>query len=155
MELARNLKTDNVARLRPAPPVIVPTDCTITDAVKLMRQKKIGWVLVCAGKRLAGIFTQRDLLTRVYAAGRSMSDPVREVMTPDPVTISPRDSVRRAILRMEKGRHGRLPVIDELGRPVGMLTEKRVMHYLTEHFASTVYNQPPDSLPFPQHRGGA
>ena len=86
MELARNLKTDNVARLQPAPPVVVATDCTIADAVKLMRQKQVSWLLVCAGKKLAGIFTQRDLLMRVMVTNRPMNGPIREVMTPDPVT---------------------------------------------------------------------
>jgi CBS domain-containing protein len=155
MELARNLKSDNVARLQPAPPVVVATDCTIGDAVKLMRQKQVSWLLVCAGKKLAGIFTQRDLLMRVIATNRPLKGPIREVMTPDPVTVTPKDSVRRAILRMEKGKHGRLPVVDETGRPVGMLTDKRLVHYLAEHFASTVYNQPPDVPNYPQHRGGA
>jgi CBS domain-containing protein len=155
MELARNLKTDNVARLRPTAPVVVATDCTIADAIKLMRHKRVTWLLVCAGKRLAGIFTQRDLLMRVLVVNRPLNGPIREVMTPDPVTVTPKDSVRRAILRMEKGRHGRLPVIDDMGRPVGMLTDKRLVHYLAEHFAATVYNQPPDTLNYPQHRGGA
>ncbi len=155
MELARNLKSDNVARLRPSPAQIVQTDCTIGDAIKLMREKKVGCLVICAGKQLSGIFTERDVLKRVFLPGRSLLDPIREVMTPDPVTVMPRDPIRRALQRMENGGYRHVPVIDEVSRPVGMLSVKRLIHYLAEHFAATVYNQPPDQVSYPLHRGGA
>jgi CBS domain-containing protein len=154
MELARNLRTDTVACLRAAIPQIVQTDCTIADGIKLMRQKQVGCLLVCAGKALAGIVTERDLLTRVFAVGRPLADPIREVMTPDPVTVTPGDPIRRALARMEKTAHSRLPIVDETGRPVGLVSVKVLVRYLAEHFAATIYNLPPDAN-YPQHRGGA
>ncbi|MFL5327739.1 MAG: cyclic nucleotide-binding/CBS domain-containing protein [Gemmataceae bacterium] len=154
MELARNLKTETVARLRTAAPLIVQTECTIADAIKLMRQKQVGCLLVCAGKGLAGIVTERDLLTRVFAVCRPLADPIREVMTPDPVTVASGDPIRKALAKMEKTAHSRLPIIDESGRPVGLMSVKVLVRYLAEHFAATIYNLPPDAK-YPQHRGGA
>ena len=155
MDLAKNLKLDNVARLRPTAALMVQPTCPVADAVKLMRQKQVGCLLVCAGRQLAGIFTERDLLVRVFAAGRPLSVTMGEVMTPDPIVVATTDTVRRALLRMEKGGHRHLPVLDEAGRPFGILSVKRLVHYLAEHFAATVYNQPPDSISYPLHSGGA
>jgi CBS-domain-containing membrane protein len=44
---------------------------------------------------------------------------------------------------MKSGGHRHLPVVDETGRPVGMVSAKGVVHYLVEHYPAAVYNQPP------------
>jgi CBS domain-containing protein len=64
-------------------------------------------------------------------------------MTPDPLTILPRDPIRIAVRRMEEGGHRHLPVVDDSTRPLGMLSVKRVIRYLVEHYPAAVYNQPP------------
>jgi CBS domain-containing protein len=56
---------------------------------------------------------------------------------------------------MVSGGYRHLPVVDEEGRPVGVLSVKQIMHYLVEHFPSTVYNLPPDPRVVPQEREGA
>ncbi|MBY0458132.1 MAG: CBS domain-containing protein, partial [Gemmataceae bacterium] len=103
MELSRNLKVDSVARLDPSPPNAVDAGARAADAVARMRGWNVGCLLVTRGGRVVGIFTERDLLVRVLAPGRSLDTPMGELMTPDPVTVSPRDSVRTAIKRMQKG----------------------------------------------------
>jgi CBS domain-containing protein len=155
MDLTRNLRHNTVSRLKPTPPHAVEPDATIGDAVRLMRSKQVGCLLVCDNKKLVGILTERDVMTRVLAVGRPLSDTVRSVMTVYPRTVGSRDPIRRAIARMEKGGYRHLPVVDDAGKPVGILSVKRVVHYLAEHFASAVYNQSPAPRDFPAHRGGA
>lgn len=155
MDLARNLRTEKVSQLKLAPPFMVQLTCTIADAVKMMRQKKTGCLLICKGKTLVGVFNERDLLGRVCAAGRALTDPVEEVMTPEPEVVTARDTIGKVLARMEKSGLRHLPVVDDAGRPSGILSVKRLVHYLVEHFPSTVYNLPPDAGSFPQHRGGA
>lgn len=143
MELARNLRKDPVTRLEPSPPRAVDRTATVADAVALMRQENVGCVLVCDGERLVGLFTERDLMRRVLAVGKPLTLSVGEVMTPDPVTVLPADPIRVAVRKMKAGGHRHLPVIDENSRPVGVLSVKRVVHYLVEHYPAAVYNQPP------------
>jgi len=143
MELARNLRRDPVTRLDPSPPRAVGRGAAVADAVDLMRRDNVGCVLVCDGDRLVGLFTERDLMTRVLAVGKPLSHPVAEVMTPDPETVSPKDPVRLAVRKMKAGGHRHLPVVDEAGRPVGMVSVKGVVRYLVEHYPAAVYNQPP------------
>jgi CBS domain-containing protein len=155
MDLARNLKIDSVSRLHPTPPLQVGPTCTIAEAVGLMRQEEVGCVLVCEGERVVGIFTDRDLMCRVLAAGKPLTLPVAECMTPSPVTVHPKEPISAAARRMEEGGYRHLPVVDEAGRPLGVLSVKRIVHYLVEHFPATVYNLPPDPDVIPHEREGA
>jgi signal-transduction protein with cAMP-binding, CBS, and nucleotidyltransferase domain len=155
MDLARNLKIDSVSRLHPTPPRWVAPGQTVADAAALMRRENVGCLLVGEGKKLVGIFTERDLMRRVLAAGKPLSTPVGECMTPDPVVVHPKTPVSAAVRCMEEGGYRHLPVVDEAGRPVGVLSVKRIVHYLVEHFPATIHNQPPDPSVYPQQAEGA
>lgn len=67
MELARNLKVESVIRLKPTEDYRLAPEATITQAIFLMREKKIGCVLICRDDHLLGLFTERDLIRRVLA----------------------------------------------------------------------------------------
>jgi CBS domain-containing protein len=155
MDLARNLKIDSVSRLDLAPPLRVAPRQTVAEAVEQMRRERVGCVLVCEGERLVGIFTERDLIRRVVAEGKPLGVPVAECMTPDPVTVNAKTPIGEALRRMEAGGYRHLPVVNELGRPVSVLSVKHIVHYLVEHFAATIYNQPPDPSVVPHEAEGA
>jgi CBS domain-containing protein len=155
MELARNLKVDSVSRLHPTAPLRVAPEQTVAEAVRVMRERRVGCLLVCTGDRLLGVFTERDLMRRVLATGLPLTTPVSECMTPDPITVGPKEPIGAAVRRMEEGGYRHLPVVDEAGRPLGVLSVKRIVHYLAEHFPATVYNQPPDPAAFPANPEGA
>src|SRR5207244_6194632 len=143
MELTRNLKIDSVSRLEPAAPLVVERTASVTDAVAVMREHGAGCLLVCEGPRLVGVFTERDLLRRVIARNLGWDVPVDTVMTPDPVTVEPKDPIRVAVRHMEKGGYRNLPVVDDLGRPVGILSVMRIVAYLVEHVPVAVENLTP------------
>ncbi len=76
---------------------------TVGDAARQMATRHIGAVLVCDRDAVRGIFTERDMLDRVVAAGLSPEGAtLKDVMTPDPASIGPRDSVRAAIFAMKR-----------------------------------------------------
>ena len=154
MDLSRNLKVESVSRLNPTPPWHVAPEQSVAEAAQLMREKSVGCVLVCVDRKIVGLFTERDLMKRVMAAGKPLSSPVAESMTPNPVTVHPKDSIATAIRRMEEGGYRHLPVVVD-DRPVGILSVKRIVHYLVEHFPATVYNLPPDTPTTPPKREGA
>jgi CBS domain-containing protein len=155
MDLARNLKIDSVSRLHPTTPHRIAPHQTVFDAVLVMRREKVGCVLICEDDKVLGLFTERDLLRRILAPGKSLSTPITECMTRDPVVISPKDSIGAAVRCMEEGGYRHLPVVDEAGRPVGLLSVKRIVHYLAEHFPAIVYNLPPDPDVVPDKPEGA
>lgn len=93
--------------------VTFPRRASVRTAAEAMARRRIGAVLVVEDGRLLGIFTERDVVTRVVACG---GDPDRTtlgaVMTPDPDTIGPGDSVAAALERMSHAGYRHLPVVD-------------------------------------------
>lgn len=103
--------------------VIVDAETTVRDAVRLMATHNIGAVMIGHTAELMGIFTERDLAFKVIAAGRD-PDKVRlaEVMTREPDTLRPEDSPHDALQRMSQRGYRHLPVVDDSGRVVGMVS---------------------------------
>jgi CBS domain-containing protein len=155
MDLARNLKVESVSRLQPAPALQVRPSQTVAEAIALMREQRTGCVLICEQGQLVGIFTERDLMRRVLATGKPLTLTLAEVMTPAPVVVQTKQAIGVAIHQMQEGGYRHLPVVDELGKPVGMLSVKRIIRYLVEHFPGAVYNLPPDPGAVQQEREGA
>jgi CBS domain-containing protein len=78
---------------------------TVFDVASLMVQHNIGAVPVLQDGQLAGIFTERDLMSRVVAAGKDPArTPVSQVMTEDPLTVAPNDPLETCMTLMK--RHG-------------------------------------------------
>ena len=87
-----------------------------------MQEQNIGALLVVDGSRLIGIFTERDALFRVLAAGRDpAATRLAEVMTPQPQTIHPDEPFLHALRIMHKGGFRHLPVT-EFDRPLGVVS---------------------------------
>jgi CBS domain-containing protein len=155
MDLAKTLKVESVSRLHPSPPLTIHPAQTVAEAVTLMRRERVGCLLVSEGEQMVGILTERDLMRRVLAPGKPLTLKVAECMSPDPVTVHRKEPIGAAVRRMEEGGYRHLPVIDETGRVVGLLSVKRIVHYLVEHFPTTIYNLPPDPGVVQQEREGA
>jgi CBS domain-containing protein len=102
--------------------VALPTDTSLADASRAMRERDIGDVLVVDGDRLAGIVTDRDIVIRAIAEDRSPSDTtVGELATGDVTSLSPEDSVEDAIRIMREQAVRRIPVVEN-DRPVGIVS---------------------------------
>ena len=102
--------------------VSVKPDATVEEAARLMRDYRVGSVLVMEGDRLAGILTERDLAYRVLAEGRGPDTRVSEVMTRDVVTIRDNATLAEAARLMLGLGIRHLPVIDAEGKVVGVLS---------------------------------
>ncbi len=97
---------------------------TVREAARKMRTRRVGAVLITRNGRLEGIFTERDMVSRVVAAGHD-PDATRlaEVMTRNPDTIPPHATAIEALRRMNDGGYRHLPVVDR-GRVVGVVSRR-------------------------------
>lgn len=101
----------------------VTPDVSASDVANLMVTQGVGDVIVVEECQPVGILTDRDLVARVMAAGLDGKNVrVREIMSTPPVTVPRNEEVGTAIALMS--RHGirRLPIVDEAGRLVSILT---------------------------------
>jgi CBS domain-containing protein len=103
-------------------PVVLPEDAALVEAARLMRDQGIGDVIVTDGEQAKGIVTDRDIVVRAVAEG---SDPgqvrVGEVLSGDLASVTPEDSVERAIALMREKAIRRVPVV-ESGKAVGIVS---------------------------------
>jgi CBS domain-containing protein len=99
--------------IEPRRTLLAAPHCPVSEAAQRMAGAKVGAMLVVEGERLVGIFTERDALFRVLAAGRDPgATTLREVMTPQPKTISPDKTFGHAMLLMHEGGFRHLPVVE-------------------------------------------
>ena len=145
--LAKWLRRDKVTSLRLRDVCRVSPRDSVDQVVRKMVSCRTGFALVVEGEdgaaRLVGIFTERDFVNRIVAAGADVSMPVERVMTPGPKVVRTSGTVHAAVEMMEAAGFRHLPVVNESGQPVGVLSVKDVMRYLVEYFPARVYNLPP------------
>lgn len=155
MALHDSLKRDSVSDLDINPPVIFDEADPVRDAVAAMRDLKTGCVLICASDKLTGIFTERDVLTRVLAADLDTATPLGDVMSPNPVQVRLADNIREVVRLMHKGGYRHVPVVDDDGTVMGIASVRKLMEYLVDHFPNSIYTLPPSPELEPVAREGA
>ena len=100
----------------------IPTTVTVAEAVQEMNAHKVGSVLVMNGLRLAGIFTERDVLRRVVGADIDPRfTPITKVMTTEVLTILPTATVQEVMDIFTERRCRHLPVMED-GRLLGVIS---------------------------------
>ncbi|MGD9616604.1 MAG: cyclic nucleotide-binding/CBS domain-containing protein [Alphaproteobacteria bacterium] len=103
-------------------PLTLPPSATVLDAARRMRERNVGAVLVVEDRRLVGIFTGRDAVSRVLAEGKSASDTVlAEVMTRNPECLSLGHAAIDALRLMQDARCRHLPIVTD-GVVVGIVS---------------------------------
>ncbi len=155
MDFRLDLHDETVTLECMSEPVCCSLATPIREVFAELKNCNTGAILVCDDEEvLKGIFTERDAL-RLMAANSSLDRPVSEVMTGEPNTISSATTVGDSISQMSSGGYRRLPVIDDDGKPVGVVKTSSLVHYLVTHFPDVVYNLPPDPHHVTQEREGA
>jgi len=86
---------------------------SVLDTVKYMAERNIGAVAVIRGDELVGIFSERDLMKRVVAPGKNpAATTVEDVMTADPLVVSPQEEVSDCMRMMKEHSFRHLPICD-------------------------------------------
>ncbi len=129
--------------LKPRPAGTLREAATIRAAVQLMLEEKLGAVIVEREGQPVGIFTERDLMRRVVAAGIGLDRALEEVMTPDPETLGLDDGIAYALNRMTVGGFRNIPIVDENEALVGIISQREVVNYIVSLLPSHVINLPP------------
>ena len=125
-------------------------NASVLDAATLMNDHKIGGLVVLENRRVAGMFTERDVLRRVVAAQRDpASTSIESVMTDEVVCCTPETTIEeaRTIMRNRRVRH--LPVVDDERNLSGLISigdlnawmldgQQKTIHYLEEYLYGRV-----------------
>ena len=114
---------------------------TVLAAAKKMKESKIGCVVVTEGRKPIGMFSERDLLNRVVAAGLDpATTALSAVMTPDPVTIDSAEPLDRVFSVLAQGNFRHVPITDN-GNLVGVVSLSDLAGVLQEVYRDDRYIQ--------------
>ena len=117
----------------------IDVDATVMDAITVMNQHHIGSVVVCEAGAWVGIFTERDVLTRIVAPRRDPDTTrVRDVMTRELFTMTPDQPLSAAMEAMTQRRCRHVPIV-AAGKLHGMLSIGDVNKALHAHLASELH----------------
>ncbi len=144
MQIVDRLRQENVSRLDLSHFASCAADRAVADVLKLMRTEKISAVFIVENDKLLGVFTERDVLTKIADAPDTWRRPVAEFMTPSPQVIGSDRPISEALRLMNDGHYRNLPITDADGRVTGNLPHIEVIRFLADQFPREVYNLPPD-----------
>ena len=138
-----------IARLiagRTGPIVTCDADASVREGVALLAERRIGAMPVMENGKIAGVFSERDVIYQLQAKGPAMLDAkLRDVMTSPAVTVEPDTSVLSALSLMTRRRIRHLPVVrgDEMIGlvSIGDLVKSRIEHIESEAEALRSYIQ--------------
>ncbi len=143
-ELKKSLSAEKVSAIYLTPCPTVEKDSSLKEALRVMRERKVSCVVITHQHKIAGIFTERDLLQRVMDKKLDLKVSVETLMTANPVILKAQDSVAQAIRLMNEGHYRHIPVIGTDGEVQGLVTARDIIDYLAAHFPHQIYNLPPD-----------
>jgi CBS domain-containing protein len=116
----------------------VAPETTVHEAARQMHQHDFGSTLVVSHGRLVGIFTERDALNRVLAAGRNpKTTRLADVMTANPQSVHPDQPFGYALLMMYENGYRHVPVVED-GKPVGVVSARDVLGPELQEFESEI-----------------
>ncbi|OAI39955.1 hypothetical protein AYO38_01280 [bacterium SCGC AG-212-C10] len=125
-----------------APAFVSPSD-SVGSAVAMMQQDSQSCVLAVRDGQLAGIFTERDVLTKCTEEAFDWSQQLdASVLTVNPETISPQNTVADALATMQRHRYRTLPVVEN-GEVLGLIRLGDILKHLAEAYHKEVLNLPP------------
>jgi CBS domain-containing protein len=117
--------------------VTVSENDTVDCAARMMRDRGVGCLIVLREGRPLGIVTDRDLVVRVMAEGLDpTAHPLVRFMNYDPVTLATSESIETAARRMRTRKVRRLPLVDERGQAVGIVTADDLLGLLGREIAN-------------------
>jgi CBS domain-containing protein len=140
-DIETSLMQEQISSLQPEKPLTVGRGTTLQQAIRIMRDRRIGCVAVVDDTasntgRLVGVLTERDLLQKVAGQGLDFSQcMVEDFMSPAPESSKAEHPLAYALHRMIISDIRYLPIVDEDDRPEGIISSRDVIAYMNKRFS--------------------
>jgi CBS domain-containing protein len=135
-DLVSSMQTDDYVCIAPSTP--------LHKAIESMRADEGGCAIVCAADgSVVGIFTERDLLTKIVGQETDLDAPVSNWMSPVVATLTPEATIGEAVTIMNEKGYRNVPLVKS-GKLVGSISVFDIISYLAESYPQTTMNLPPN-----------
>lgn len=119
----------------------VHPDSTVYEALKVLVDKNVGALVVLDHDKFLGIFSERDYARRVILKGRASKETtIREIMTEHPITVTEDETIENCMCKMTDKRIRHLPVVDDGGRLIGVISIGDVVKYIMDEQKHIIEN---------------
>ncbi|MDX1433383.1 MAG: CBS domain-containing protein [Gammaproteobacteria bacterium] len=127
-----SLSLVTLSGLMSAEPISVRPDATLAECIGIMRERDIGALMIVdEDGRIAGIFSERDVLTKVACRIEKLDEErVDTLMSTKVITLWTRDSVAAALGHMARSRIRRIPLVTVTGQPTGIVSFRDIAGYI-------------------------
>ena len=135
---------DPISSLGLQPPLVVELGTNMKNALNSLQQEKQNCLLITDNNKLKGILTERDILLKVTGKGFDLDIvTVDEFMTEDPEYLSPEDPLAYALNKMHIGGFRHVPIVNDLMKPVGLISISNIISTIADYFSMEIINLPP------------
>lgn len=125
------------------PVVSVPPETLVAEAVRMMVKRGVGCLLVTEQDQLVGLFTERDVMTKVVAnAIDATVTPISSLMTREPDVLSVDSPLVFALHRMTVGGYRHVPLLNDAQKPVAVVSMRDIVGHIVELHPDQVLNLP-------------
>ena len=142
-EASRHARRDSVSMMETEDYVCLEPSDPLSKAIEVMKQDEGGCAIVCESGRVVGIFTERDLLTKIIGEAVDMNAPVSNWMSPVVATLTPEATIGDAVRIMNEKSYRNVPLVKD-GQLVGSVSVFDVIAYLAESYPKETMNLPPN-----------
>ena len=141
---SRKARQDSVSSMQTDDYVCIAPSTPLSRAIESMSQDEGGCAIVCTEDgSVVGIFTERDLLTKVIGQEIDLNTPVRNLMSPIVATLTPQATIGEAVAIMNDKGYRNVPLVKN-GKLVGSVSVFDIISYLAESYPKTTMNLPPN-----------
>lgn len=138
----RRVRTHSVSQLQTDDFVCIEPTTPLCEAIVRMKEDEGGCAIVCETGRIVGIFTERDLITKVIGEEVDMNTPVSSCMTTAVETLSFEATIGDAVQLMNQKGYRNIPLVKD-GKLSGSISVFDVITYLAESYPKETMNLPP------------
>ena len=125
-------------------PLVVELGTNMKNALNSLQQEKQNCLLITDSNELKGILTERDILLKVTGKGFDTDlATVDEFMTEDPEYLTPEDPLAYALNKMHIGGFRHVPIVNDLMKPVGLISISNIISTIADYFSMEIINLPP------------
>lgn len=116
---------------------------SLRTVINLMVDKRVGCIVIVEDGRVAGVFSERDVLRKVTLTGIDIdATPVGELMTKNPETLRQDDELVYALHQMALGGYRHIPLLDGDGAPVAVVSMRDIVGYIASLYPDEVMKLP-------------
>lgn len=137
-DVEHSLLTDTLSELKPKQPLIAHVDISLAEAVGQLKSLNVGFMaLVDDDGKLVGVFTEGDVFTKVACKVKDLNqEKVKDYMTSNVTTLKADAPIANALHLMSIHHFRHIPIVDDAGKPEGVVSSRSVVHYIEENFSN-------------------